>query len=212
MEQGYYWIFRNSIEKWGENMNKVLIVDDDMMLLKMAEELLKKEYEVTTAKSGKEAINLVSGVYVPDVILLDINMPKMNGYETLKKLREISEDIPVIFLTGLYETEFELKGLKLGAVDYIIKPFVKEILFARLKIRIETGKKSRDYDPEKLKQLDELLTDTERAIAKLMAYGYTNTEIAGKLNYSYNYVKKVITIIFEKLDINKRNEIRKFLI
>lgn len=193
-------------------MNKVLVVDDDIMLLKMAEELLKSEYAVTLAKSGEAAIALITGNYIPDIVLLDIDMPRMNGYETLAKLRKISEDIPVIFLTGLSETEFELKGLTLGAVDYITKPFVKEILLARLKIHIETSKKSRDYDPEKLKLLGTLLTDTEMSVAKLMAYGYTNTEIAEKLYYSYNYVKKVTTVIFEKLHISKRNEIRKFLI
>ncbi|HBN04923.1 MAG TPA: DNA-binding response regulator, partial [Bacteroidales bacterium] len=142
-------------------MNKVLVVDDDIMLLKMAEELLKSEYAVTFAKSGEAAIALITDNYTPDIILLDIDMPKMNGYETLAKLRKISEDIPVIFLTGLSETEFELKGLTSGAVDYITKPFVKEILLARLKIHIETSKKSRDYDPEKLKRLGMLLTDTE---------------------------------------------------
>ncbi len=193
-------------------MNKVLVVDDDVMLLKMAEELLKSEYDVTLAKSGEAAIALMIGDYTPDIVLLDIDMPKMNGYETLAKLCEINEDIPVVFLTGLTETEFELKGLTSGAVDYIIKPFVKEILLARLKIHITASKKSRDFDPEKLKRLSVLLTDTELSIAKLTAQGYTNTEIAEKLCYSYNYVKKVTAIIFKKLQISKRNEMRKFLI
>lgn len=193
-------------------MNKVLIIDDDIMLLKMAEELLKSDYAVTLAKSGEAAIDLMTRDYTPDVVLLDIDMPKMNGYETLVKLSEINQDIPVIFLTGLTETEYELKGLTSGAVDYITKPFVKEILLARLKIHIETSRKSRSFDPEKLKHLSTLLTNTEISVAKLMAHGYTNGEIAEKLSYSYNYVKKVSTIIFEKLQISRRNEIRKFLI
>ena len=193
-------------------MNKVLVIDDDMMLLKMAEELLKSEYDVTLAKSGEAALALITGDYIPDIVLLDIDMPKMNGYETLAKLGEFNGDIPVIFLTGLTETEFELKGLTSGAVDYITKPFVKEILLARLKIHLETSKKSRSFDPEKLKHLGTLLTNTEMSVAKLMAHGYTNSEIAEKLSYSYNYVKKVTTIIFEKLQISKRHEIRKFLI
>lgn len=193
-------------------MNKVLIVDDDMMLLKMAEELLKSEYDVTLAKSGEAALGLIAGDYIPDIVLLDIDMPRMNGYDTLKNLREWNEDIPVIFLTGLTETEYELRGLTSGAVDYVVKPFVKEILLARLKIHIEAGKKSRDFDPEKLKRLTVLLTDTEMSVAKLAAQGYTNKEIAEKLCYSYYYVKKVTAGIFEKLEINKRNELRKMLI
>ena len=193
-------------------MNKVLVVDDDMMLLKMAEELLKSEYEVTLAKSGEAALGLIAGDYIPDIVLLDIDMPRMNGYDTLKKIREWNEYIPVIFLTGLTETEYELRGLTSGAVDYVVKPFVKEILLARLKIHIEAGKKSRDFDPEKLKRLTMLLTDTEMSVAKLAAQGYTNTEIAEKLCYSYHYVKKVTAGIFEKLEINKRNELRKMLV
>lgn len=193
-------------------MNKVLVVDDDRMLLKMAEELLKSEYAVTLAHSGEEAVSLVLGGYTPHIVLLDIDMPRMNGYETLAQLASIDNTIPVIFLTGLTETESELRGLTSGAVDYITKPFVREILLARLKIHLEASRKSRQFNPEKLKLLSALLTDTELAIAKLTALGYTNMEIAEELSYSYNYVKKVTAVIFDKLHISKRHEIRGFLI
>src|SRR5690606_16198731 len=117
----------------GGNVSRVLVVDDDVMLLKMAEQLLKSEYTVMLARSGWEAVSCVANGLRPDIILLDIDMPKMDGYATLRKLQELDPDIPVIFLTGLTATEYELKGLTAGAVDYITKPFVKEILLARLK-------------------------------------------------------------------------------
>jgi len=192
-------------------MSRVLVVDDDVMLLKMAEQLLKSEYNVMLAKSGEEAIACVAVGPKPDIILLDIDMPKMDGYATLRKIQELDGDIPVIFLTGLTETEYELKGLTAGAVDYITKPFVKEILLARLKIHLAVSRKRENLDPDKVESLSARLNDTEMAVAKLMAQGYTNAEIADQLHYSYNYVKKVSSIIFNKLGISRRNEIREFL-
>jgi DNA-binding response OmpR family regulator len=182
-------------------MSRVLVVDDDVMLLKMAEQLLKSEYSVMLAKSGEEAISAITYGPRPDIILLDIDMPKMDGYATLR----------MIFLTGLTETEYELKGLTAGAVDYITKPFVKEILLARLRIHLSMSRKKENFDPEKVESLSAVLNDTEMAIAKLMAQGYTNAEIAEQLHYSYNYIKKVSSIIYNKLGISRRNEIRDFL-
>ena len=138
-------------------------------------------------------------------------MPKMDGYATLRRLQAIDADIPVIFLTGLTETEYELKGLTAGAVDYITKPFVKEILLARLKIHFNASAKQKNLDPDKVRSLSARLNETEMAVAELMAQGYTNAEIADQLHYSYNYVKKVSSIIFNKLGISRRNEIREFL-
>ncbi|HHT42079.1 MAG TPA: response regulator transcription factor [Firmicutes bacterium] len=192
-------------------MPRVLVVDDDVMLLKMAEQLLKSEYTVMLARTGQEAINYAAHGPRPDIILLDIDMPKMDGYATLRRLQEIDADIPVIFLTGLTETEYELKGLTAGAVDYITKPFVKEILLARLKIHFNASAKQKNLDPDKVRSLSARLNETEMAVAELMAQGYTNAEIADQLHYSYNYVKKVSSIIFNKLGISRRNEIREFL-
>ncbi|HPT82534.1 MAG TPA: response regulator [Limnochordia bacterium] len=192
-------------------MSRVLVVDDDVMLLKMAEQLLKAEYTVMLAKSGWEAISCVTNGPRPDIILLDIDMPVMDGYATLAKLQELDPDIPVIFLTGLTETEYELKGLTSGAVDYITKPFVKEILLARVKVHLNVSKKIKNMDPEKVESLSTRLNDTEMRIAKLVAQGYTNAEIAEQLHYSYNYVKKVTSVIFNKLGISRRNELREFL-
>ena len=108
--------------------NHILIIDDDLMLLKTAEEILSDQYNVSVAKSGIQALNLLNKNIIPDLILLDIDMPQMDGYETLEEIKKISgcELIPIIFLTGFSEMDYEVRGLKAGAVDYIVKPFAKK--------------------------------------------------------------------------------------
>ena len=109
------------------------------MLLKTAEEILSDQYNVSVAKSGIQALNLLNKNIIPDLILLDIDMPQMDGYETLEEIKKISgcELIPIIFLTGFSEMDYEVRGLKAGAVDYIVKPFAKEILLARVERHLE---------------------------------------------------------------------------
>ena len=81
--------------------NHILIIDDDLMLLKTAEEILSDQYNVSVAKSGIQALNLLNKNIIPDLILLDIDMPQMDGYETLEEIKKISgcELIPILFLT-----------------------------------------------------------------------------------------------------------------
>ena len=114
--------------------NKILIVDDDRSNLMYLDDLLNKEYVLYMAKDGAQALKRV-GEYLPDLILLDIIMPGMNGYEVLAELKksEKTRDIPVIFITGLGTDEDEMNGLELGADDYISKPFHDAIV--RLRIR-----------------------------------------------------------------------------
>ena len=202
---------------------RLMIIDDDVSLLKSIEPLLIKEgYIVSLAKSGRQVISALSKGMTPDLILLDIAMPEMNGYETFNKIKAI-QNVPIIFLTSMEDINAELKGLQLGAIDYITKPFVMDILLARVKnhlasIRkmkqeeIENNKNSISFDDKKLKVLEGELTDTEFKVAKMIALGYTNQEIAEQLSYSYTYIKKLAYRIFDKLDINKRNELRQFLV
>ena len=209
-----------------ENKNAVLIVDDDPALLKMAGEILRGDYAVSCVKSGYEAVALLQTDYMPDIILLDIDMPGLSGFDTLTALREIedAQDIPVVFLTGVTKTEAELKGLSCGAVDYITKPFIKEILLARLKVHLGNGKRLRQLsmmdknrqeiriDEDKFEQRSVGLSDTEKKVLRLIALGYTNQEIGEALHYSYNYVKKVVGTIYEKKYVNKRSELKKLFL
>ena len=116
----------------------ILIIDDDIILLKTAEEILSDLYSVSVAKGGKQGIALLKKGIIPNLILLDIAMPEMDGYMTLEKIKGIPEceEVPVIFLTGFSESDYEVKGLKAGATDYIVKPFAKEVLLARVEMHL----------------------------------------------------------------------------
>ena len=200
--------------------NSILIVDDDLILLKTAEEILSSIYTVSVAKSGKQAITLLKKGVVPDLILLDIAMPEMDGYTTLEKMKSIPncQDIPVIFLTGFAESDYEVKGLKAGATDYIVKPFAKEVLLARVEMHIARSAQNLRKTvidtqiQENRKRIQEKLTPVEWKVALAVAQGMENKEIAEQMNYSYGYIKNVITRIFSKLEIERRRELRKLLI
>ena len=120
----------------------VIIVDDDAMNLQVASKILSSGgIRVTPFKSGKTLLDYISsGGECPDLILLDVKMPEMDGYETLQNLRVISTEaakIPVMFLTADESMGAESKGLSLGAMDFIRKPFVPEVLLLRVKHMIE---------------------------------------------------------------------------
>lgn len=114
--------------------SKLLIVDDSPDNIKIIIDLLQHEYTIYFAKSGPRALELAASVK-PDIILLDIIMPEMDGYEVCKRLKQIKQtaDIPVIFISAKNEVGDETRGLHLGAVDYITKPISPPILKARIK-------------------------------------------------------------------------------
>ncbi|MDF2614568.1 MAG: rpfG3 [Clostridia bacterium] len=116
----------------------ILVVDDNVVNLKLAEQTLKPLYKVTLLISGTQALKFLSKTK-PNLILLDINMPEMDGYEIFKKIKENPETskIPIIFLTAQTDSESELHGLYLGAVDFIAKPFISEIMLSRIKMHLE---------------------------------------------------------------------------
>ena len=121
----------------------VVVVDDDSMNVQMASLILSRnDLRATPLKSGKELIKLVSEGNRPDLILLDIMMPEMDGFQTIERLREVEKEqgfseIPVIFLTANDAGKAEMKGLALGAMDFIRKPFIPEVLVMRVKHIIE---------------------------------------------------------------------------
>jgi signal transduction histidine kinase len=119
-------------------MNKLLVVDDLRANILVLTHILGSDYDVYTATSGAEALDCVEKVN-PDVILLDILMPEMNGYEVIAKLKhnEKTRDIPVIFITSLTEIGAEEHGLSLGAADYIPKPFSSAIVKLRVQLQID---------------------------------------------------------------------------
>jgi len=109
-------------------MAKVLVVDDDPKAVELLVEFLStKGYEVLTATSGEEALRRVKEDR-PHLVLLDVEMPKMNGMETLRRIREIDPEMGVIMATGVNEEDVGRKALELGAFDYVVKPLDMEDL------------------------------------------------------------------------------------
>jgi diguanylate cyclase (GGDEF)-like protein len=134
---------------------KVLIIDDEPLNLKLLENTLKNDYNIMILQSSKDTVETAI-IFNPDIILLDIMMPEIDGYEICKHLNEVSEtkDIPIIFLTALKDEQSEAFALELGVVDYIMKPFNLSILKARIKNHVQ-NKKARDAEKEK-NTIDEL--------------------------------------------------------
>lgn len=193
-----------------QHREHILVVDDDALLLEQAEKLLSEKYQVSLSISGEQALSYLERTPSVDLILLDVLMPVMDGYETLKHIREIEScrNTPVIFLTSLTDAESEIQGLNSGAADFITKPFDQRILLARIEVSLHTGYQ---LDEEKLAALSEPLTDSEWKVAKLLARSYTNDEICCELHYAVDTVKKIVSKILEKLQIKNRREIKKFL-
>jgi len=114
---------------------KILIVDDNEVQLSLTEVQLKTEYETTIAKSGKEALNYLFHGHVPDLIILDILMPDMDGWETFGRLRAISKlhEVPILFFSSIDDQKEIDRAFDMGAVDFIIKPCNSTELLDRVK-------------------------------------------------------------------------------
>ena len=113
---------------------KVLIVDDDEIHLEMTRNILGSKYEVTTVKSGKDALALFYKGFIPNLILLDIIMPHMDGWDAFGRLKAIStlHEVPIAFFTSSRQTEDRNRAKEMGAIDYIMKPFQTNDLLARV--------------------------------------------------------------------------------
>ena len=201
--------------------SKILIVDDDRAMLEMMKQTLGPYYEVLSASSGSEALQMLrsactAGTEIPDLILLDIDMPCMNGYEVLERMNgdEALKKIPVVFLTGLTDEQAEMKGLSKNVLDYLKKPVGMRVLLMRVQhylnltaARSDTGA----LDREMLASLPESLTEREQDVARLMAQFRSDREISEMLNISMPYTKKLVGIVKEKLGLEKRGDIRRFI-
>jgi diguanylate cyclase (GGDEF)-like protein len=129
--------------------NTILIVDDAAANISILADILKDKYDIAVATSGADALKVLKQQHI-DLILLDVMMPQMNGFEVCRRLKndELTKKIPVIFVTALNSIDDEVKGLEIGAVDFITKPFVPILI----KKRVETHIKLHEY----YTQLDEL--------------------------------------------------------
>ena len=123
---------------------QVMVVDDNVVNLQIARKALSDIYTIIPVTSGKMALTLLEKG-LPSLILLDIDMPEMDGFETIRQIKNnvVTEHIPIIFLTAINDSGSELEGLQLGAVDYITKPFSVPLLVQRVNLHIELIKQKR---------------------------------------------------------------------
>ncbi|WP_415718865.1 HD domain-containing phosphohydrolase [Maridesulfovibrio sp.] len=173
-------------------MKQVLIVDDTVENLQILMEALKGDYAVVTAKTGEKALELAVNKPQPDIILLDIMMPGMNGYEVCEKLKDDvrTRDIPIIFITVLMEEADEAKGLALGAVDYIVKPFCPALVKARVKNQLDLKEHNDNLErlvKERTKELALVKKVTIECLATLAEW--RDPETGGHIARTQNYVK-----------------------
>lgn len=177
----------------------VLVVDDTPDNLSLISELLKDSYRIKIANNGQRAIAIAQSDNQPDLILLDIMMPEMDGYEVCSVLKSNphTKDIPVIFLTAKTAIEDEQKGLEMGAVDYITKPISPPILLARVKTQLALKaasdflKDKNDYlEQEVAKRTREVNAIQDVTILVLASLAETrDTDTGNHILRTQNYVK-----------------------
>lgn len=202
---------------------RLLVVDDDPGLLRAVAETLRAEnYEVTTARRGAEALVCIAES-LPDLIVSDIRMPGMDGYELVRNLRASARTklIPIVFLTAKDETADRIAGFRSGVDAYLTKPFEPDELVAvvaNILKRVEsthaeiarlfgrTGASEQDF------VRDEDLTDAEWRVAEAVARGLSNKEIAAEFNLSLRTIEGHISHILDKKHFSNRVEIARYVL
>ena len=197
-------------------MIKILIVEDDIDLLEnVIEFLLINNFQIASARNGKEALKEISK-QVPDIIICDIAMPVMNGYELYEQLQKKPDTsiIPFIFLTAKTEVSDIRKGMSLGVDDYISKPFQYDDLLDSIRTRLSKQHRMIEViNTQPLKEntaLTESLTLREREMIKHFCEGNTCKEIAEKLFISFHTVDSHRKNIEKKLGLKSISAIIKF--
>lgn len=181
----------------------ILVVDDSGLNLRVAMNILKEHYEVACANSGFAAFDVIKK-RIPDLILLDYHMPQMDGFEFIKKLKEIDEykDIPVIMLTADNNRDTEVRGFQLGVMDFIAKPFVDEIMMQRVGRILELSRLQKNLQrevsiqtrraEEKRRQVERLSEEVMKTLANTIDAKdpYTNGHSLRVAKYSKEIAKR----------------------
>jgi len=185
----------------------VLLVDDAPDELRMLADALEDAgYTTLVATDGESAIARIARI-TPDVVLLDARMPGIDGFETCRRLRAIDAmaAVPIIFMTGLHETERIVEGLDAGGNDYLVKPVVPSVLVARIRAHLRAARLSAPSapPPAALAALSGL-TPREIDVIEWVAKGKTNRDIAEILDMSPRTVNKHLEHIYAKLGVETR--------
>ena len=201
---------------------RLLIVDDDPNLLRAVAACLRGEgYEVDTARSGDEALIHIAQ-RLPDLIVSDIRMPRMDGYALARQLRSNprTDLIPVIFLTAKDESSDRITGIRSGVDAYLTKPFEPDELIAVIgniltrveRTHAEIARLIGSNTRERIVFSDEQLTEAEERIAAAVASGLSNKEIASSLGLSVRTVENHISHILAKKNFENRVEIARYVL
>ncbi len=182
---------------------KILIVDDTPENVDVLSEILKPLYRRSVALNGEKALRLSRSGEPPDLILLDIMMPGMDGYEVCQKLKADpkTSKIPIIFVTAKSEVEDETRGLELGAVDYITKPVSPPIVLARIKTHLEL-KTARDFLEDQnriLEQKNETIAKAHKLLAKYVPPQLTERILADEIDDVWDYSRRRLTMFFSDI-------------
>lgn len=205
-------------------MVNIMIADDHSMIREGLKQLLELDGDICVieeASDGKDCLKKLEKCH-PDVLLLDINMPEMNGLQVLEILNENNSDVKVLVLTVHNEVEYLLKAVEIGIEGYMLKDSdsseLKKAIFAiaqgddfiqpSLIPMLNSKMLERDSDKEKLKAL----TKREYDVLKLLAVGMYNKEIATRLDISERTVKNHVSNIFKKIDVTDRTQAAVFAI
>lgn len=191
-------------------LGNILVIDDNPKLINDA--LPMYGYHVNCACNGAEGLEFLEKNYQnTDLVLLDVMMPVMDGWETLRRIRENKEfsTIPVIMLTAVDEDYKQISGLKIGADDYIVKPYVLPNLLARIEALIRRSNWNKERENKKnlnSKSAENIgkLTQRELEILKMVSKGESNADIAGKLFVKEVTVKTHLNSIYKKLNVENR--------
>jgi len=203
---------------------RLLVVDDEPNLLRAVAACLKAGgYEVSTARSGREALVQLAEA-VPDLVVSDIRMPGMDGYQLARQLRGAPRTalVPVVFLTAKDETADRIEGFRAGVDAYLTKPFEPDELIAvvngilnrveRTHSQIARLVGSTVIDDAPVTFQDDELTEAEDRVALAVSRGLSNKEIAAKLEISVRTVENHISHILEKKRFSNRVEIARYVL
>ena len=171
----------------------ILVVDDNLSLMS---ELLNGTYKVKVANNGMKALEHAAKDPMPDLILLDIMMPEMDGYEVCHRLKADSRtrDVPIIFLTAMTQAEDEAKGFEAGAVDYIHKPIVPSIMLARVRTQLELRHMRRE-----LESRNNRLQSLSGQLSKYLSPQVYESIFSGTKDASLKTQRKKLTIFFSDI-------------
>jgi len=215
-------------------MINVILVDDQKIVREGIKMILSLDEEITIlkeAENGKQLLEILSGGQLPNVILMDVRMPIMDGVEATKIVKEKYKNIKVIILTTFNEDEYIFEGIKNGADGYILKDAGSDYIIKAIKTAyngnilldpevatkivraynsIATNKQTISQLNEQKKKL-KMLTQREMDVAKLVAQGKNNKNICHVLFLTEGTVKNYLTKIFEKLELTSRTELALFI-